>query len=928
MADIANLVLAVDSSQVKTGTASLDGLTAAGARAEAATVGLRTGVKSAGVEASAMAVAAQASARAAMDQASGFRVATDAARVNTIAMRETLVVARELSRGNFTRIPGSLTLLAQGVSSGGGLAAFAQALGLIKQVQNAELAEAATAAATSAAAIESAARRAAANITAADTEVALAEAAIRVAESSEAEAVAQTRLAAAHEAVALAATEAKIAEDALAVAQGRAMEAGNAAAATTRTTLGTTGAVLVAVGIAATSAALGFEAIKTQVADSGVLERYADSLGLSAKQLDALKQKTDDFALTFGDVWNGIKKAASDALDQSDAWKNFKSGNESAFKAALDYAVDFASKAYGYVAASYDTIVGLWHNFPNDLGSAFVSAVNIAITEINKLVQAAVAGLNFVIAGANKIPGVDIGNVSAPQIGLVKGPSGSAKPGLSFSQDAAKRAAEAKAKINDSLDTIYGDIIDAAEERIKKLGGTPPKPKKPKKPKINAADEELAKLDAQIAGENALAQAYLTSDAAAIKAEADQKAMTLAVEKHATAAQTAALKEKELALAIATTAAQGAKHVADLTFEADARKHVNDMIAAGLLPASHANAQLQLENELRPLVAAASLAEGTAKQNILNIITKLTQAYKDNNDEIARGNALRNIAANDNEIAKLQLENSLLGVSNKERATALAQLEAQQYLNDNQISDPLLRAQYTQSEVAKAVAGIQTPFQQWAKDIPQTASAITEALQGIEVKGLDGLSTAIAAVVTGTESLKQAFSDLARSVIADIVQMTIKMLLFRALSSVFPGLFGGGNTGNPGASVMLASARGNVFLGGNVVPFASGGVVSSPTLFPMNGGRTGLMGEAGEEAVMPLARDSRGRLGVRAANNNAQVIEVVISTTPSDQAWAQVESVSVRSAAAVVGKAAPVIVKAAVNGTMRAANRPKLMGRG
>jgi phage-related minor tail protein len=48
-----------------------------------------------------------------------------------------------------------------------------------------------------------------------------------------------------------------------------------------------------------------------------------------------------------------------------------------------------------------------------------------------------------------------------------------------------------------------------------------------------------------------------------------------------------------------------------------------------------------------------------------------------------------------------------------------------------------------------------------------------------------------------------------------------------------------------------------------VLPFATGGVVNSPRTFPMANGATGLMGEAGPEAIMPLGRDGLGRLGVR-----------------------------------------------------------------
>lgn len=53
--------------------------------------------------------------------------------------------------------------------------------------------------------------------------------------------------------------------------------------------------------------------------------------------------------------------------------------------------------------------------------------------------------------------------------------------------------------------------------------------------------------------------------------------------------------------------------------------------------------------------------------------------------------------------------------------------------------------------------------------------------------------------------------------------------------------------------------------GFRVNKFALGGVVSGPTLFPYRGG-IGMMGEAGAEAILPLRRDSSGRLGVIQTN--------------------------------------------------------------
>lgn len=62
---------------------------------------------------------------------------------------------------------------------------------------------------------------------------------------------------------------------------------------------------------------------------------------------------------------------------------------------------------------------------------------------------------------------------------------------------------------------------------------------------------------------------------------------------------------------------------------------------------------------------------------------------------------------------------------------------------------------------------------------------------------------------------------------------------------------------------LFANAKGNAFNDGNVIPFARGGVVNQPTLFNM-----GLMGEAGPEAVMPLARGADGKLGVKASGSS------------------------------------------------------------
>lgn len=102
-------------------------------------------------------------------------------------------------------------------------------------------------------------------------------------------------------------------------------------------------------------------------------------------------------------------------------------------------------------------------------------------------------------------------------------------------------------------------------------------------------------------------------------------------------------------------------------------------------------------------------------------------------------------------------------------------------------------------------------------------------------------------------------------------------------------------------SGLLPFEKGGSFAQGRVMPFARGGVVSSPTSFPMRGGR-GLMGEAGPEAIMPLARGPDGRLGVQTAGGGRGVTVVMNISTPDVQGFQ-------RSQAQIAAQAARVLAR-------------------
>jgi lambda family phage tail tape measure protein len=147
------------------------------------------------------------------------------------------------------------------------------------------------------------------------------------------------------------------------------------------------------------------------------------------------------------------------------------------------------------------------------------------------------------------------------------------------------------------------------------------------------------------------------------------------------------------------------------------------------------------------------------------------------------------------------------------------------------------------------------------------------------------------AVVNFAMTGKLSFGDFTKSILVDMARIATRQAssallssLVGAATSYFTG-GGGGNglaAGSAGAtsSNLGASSAGyssNYFpqaLGGawssGVQMFANGGaftnsIVSAPTAFGMAGGRAGVMGEAGPEAIMPLTRTSSGKLGVLAA---------------------------------------------------------------
>ena len=148
---------------------------------------------------------------------------------------------------------------------------------------------------------------------------------------------------------------------------------------------------------------------------------------------------------------------------------------------------------------------------------------------------------------------------------------------------------------------------------------------------------------------------------------------------------------------------------------------------------------------------------------------------------------------------------------------------------------------------------------------------------GREVESLSrsfstGLRRAFDGVVFDGLRMQDALRGLARTISGSVYNTAM-----RPVQNAFGSLLAQGVAGAMGA--IMPFAQGGAFGAGRVMPFAKGGVVSQATAFPMRGG-VGLMGEAGPEAILPLARGSDGSLGVRAAAGRAPLNVTFNITTP------------------------------------------------
>ncbi|WP_419827656.1 hypothetical protein [Sphingomonas sp.] len=579
--------------------------------------------------------------------------------------------------------------------------------------------------------------------------------------------------------------------------------------------------------IATGTAVAAFELLKNQVSDDKALKAYADSLGLTHKEM----KKLGDVGITTGDVLAGLATTIGERTGLDKVFDGFGEKAQSAAHMAFTVMVDAAAGYYAAWVGSYNGILATWRQFPAALADLVIQAANGALSGIQWLINKTVDAVNSV--GGN-LSHVDLGQLKNNYAGAAKTAATAVVGEWKKSFDQAKGA------IQSVVTDVAANTLAHAEARYKKKADEIIADRTPKKPKVDHHAEELAReaaaTEAQIKNLYALADAYGVSGAAALIAEAREKAESAAIKGRA---DIEAVVERQIRLAIAQRVADAAKATAAMRDQAGVQEEVNAQVEAGLVPMAKAAELVQQRIASLPILAALvaagqvgdakAAAEALAQLNAQREAQDRLNASKLKAQDLAQADQIKKSIALTQQEGDVAVEAgqkrlaSLRGLSGQPLEDALADINTQQ-----EKSVILLRAQ--------------------AEAADDVAKGYTNAAAAALVKG-----QADAAAVQQQADQRKSENDITRrkQQFLDVAQQFVDIVgggLGRAVNAILPLLdkakaaFSGGNAlGAIGASAGLGSAASSIAgkgtgsqIGGAIVG-AMGGALGNLVGGPLGG---------------------------------------------------------------------------------------------
>lgn len=177
----------------------------------------------------------------------------------------------------------------------------------------------------------------------------------------------------------------------------------------------------------------------------------------------------------------------------------------------------------------------------------------------------------------------------------------------------------------------------------------------------------------------------------------------------------------------------------------------------------------------------------------------------------------------------------------------------------------------------------ETSFDDGGEQLTSTMERISTRSQDLELRA-NGFARAMSQAFSRSASDGLRFDDVLKTLGLRLSNLALRAALRpldRAISGGISNLFG---------SLSGGDLQQGVLVNGTVQPFASGGVIGAPAAFALGGGGLGIAGEAGPEAILPLARGPDGRLGVASAAAAPPAAVTVHITTQDAESFRRSEA--------------------------------------
>jgi hypothetical protein len=256
--------------------------------------------------------------------------------------------------------------------------------------------------------------------------------------------------------------------------------------------------------------------------------------------------------------------------------------------------------------------------------------------------------------------------------------------------------------------------------------------------------------------------------------------------------------------------------------------------AAALNEAEHKAAILKAEAETEAQVKLQAIIEHELTQHDHDLVALADQQLKFRMDALHTADQLATTQVDHRRIQlailDAEIEQQRLQLESNKR-DAIRNGAKQEEIDLIQKSIDNLSTQRAQG-AAVIRQNTRGPLDTYLNGIPHTIDQTREALQNLEVQGLDGLAEALSHVGEGWKAMR----DIALSTIQDIVAALIKMQIQKLIF----GLLGGAAGGSSGLGASIFPVVGGV---DPLAPRARGG--------PVLGGMAYLVGERGPEVFMP-----------------------------------------------------------------------------